>query len=106
WNSNHVETILLSDTSGGVLYSDATDTRMVATYISRVDTLWFSAPIDTLEGVTTPSDVAAPVHRFDDTKHRWIGYTAIATSRFQEYFPTGLDFTRQSESLLVDVPSS
>jgi hypothetical protein len=106
WNSNHVETILLPDTSAGVLYSDATKTRMVATYIPRVDTLWFSTPIDTLEGVTTPSDVAAPEHRFDDTKHRWIGYTAIATSRFQEYFSTGLDFTRQSEPLLVDVPSS
>jgi hypothetical protein len=106
WHSGHVETIPLPGTDAVPLFSDATNTRMVASYIPRVDTLWFSVPIDVLEGVTTPSDVAAPLHRFDDTKHRWVGYTAIATSRFQEYFPAGLDVTRSSDALVVDVPSS
>lgn len=106
WHSSHVEALPLPTTDPGPLFSDATNTRMVAVYIPRVDTLWFSAPIDVLEGVTTPPQVAAPVHRFDDTKHRWVGYTAVATSRFQEYFPQSLDFTRSSEPLLVDVPSS
>jgi hypothetical protein len=106
WNSDHVETILLPNTDPGPLFADATHTRMVAVYIPRVDALWFSAPIDELEGVVTPTDVAAPLHVFQDTKHRWVGYTAIATSRFEEYFPAGLDFTRSSEPLLVDVPSS
>jgi hypothetical protein len=106
WNSAHVETIHLADTTPGPLYADATQTRMVAVYVPKVDALWFSAPIDELAGVMTPSDVAAPVHRFQDSRHRWVGYTAVATSRFEEYFPAGLDFTRSSEPLLVDVPSS
>jgi hypothetical protein len=106
WNGGHVETILLPTTDPGALYSDAVQNRMVAVYIPRVDTLWFSLPVDVLEGVPTPTAVAAPVHRFDDTKHRWVGYTAVATSRFQEYFPQALDCTRSSQPLVVDVPSS
>jgi hypothetical protein len=106
WNSHHVETLPLATTDPGPIFSDATFTRMVGVYIPQTDLLWFSAPIDELEGITTPSEVAAPVHRFDDTKHRWVGYTAVATSRFQEYFSANLDFTRSSEPLLVDVPSS
>jgi hypothetical protein len=104
--SAHVETVDLSSIAGGPIYSDATETRMVAVYIPKVDTLWFAAPFDDLDGVTTPFQTAAPVHRFDDTKHRWVTYTAIGTSRFQEYFPSGLDFTRTGEPLIVDVPSS
>lgn len=107
--SAHVETIDLKSLDAGVLYADpkATPPRAVAVYIPKVDTLWFSSPIDVLDGVVTPStDVAAPVHRFSDTLHRWVRYRAVATSRFQEYFPPGLDFTRASEELLVDVPSS
>jgi hypothetical protein len=106
WNGHHVEALQLPTTAPGPLYSDATRTRMVGVYIPQIDALWFSVPIDVLEGVTTPSEIAAPVHRFDDTKHRWVAYTAIATSRFQEYFPAQLDFTRSSEVLRVDVPSS
>ena len=106
WQGDHVETLALPTTDPGVIYSDAKQTRLVGTYIPRVDTLWFSVPIDHLEGVTTPSEVAAPVHRFEDTKHRWVGYTAVATTRFQEYFPSASNFTRSSEPLVVDVPSS
>jgi hypothetical protein len=101
-----VETIPLATVDPGPIYADPTTMRMVAVYIPSVDVLWFSAPIDVLEGVTTPSAVAAPLHRFADTKHRWVRYTAIATSRFEEYFEAGLDFTRTGEPLMVDVPSS
>jgi hypothetical protein len=106
WHSDHVETIELATTEPGPIYSNATSTRMVAIYMPKVDTLWFSAPFDKLEGVTTQSAVAAPLHRFNDTKHRWVSYVAVATSRFQEYFLPGLDFTRSSNRLMVDVPSS
>ena len=106
WQSAHVETIPLPTADAGPVFSDGSQTRMVAVYIPRVDTLWFAAPFDELEGVATPASVAAPVHRFDDTRHRWVGYTAVANSRFEEYFPAGLDFTRASAPLLVDVPSS
>ena len=80
---------------------------MVAVYLSEVDTLWFAASSDALPGVETPADVAAPVHHFADTKHRCINYQATASSRFQEYFTeAGLGFTRTSDPIMVDVPSS
>jgi hypothetical protein len=107
WHSNHVETISLASLDPGYIWADSSQTRKVAIYIPQVDNLWFSAPFDTLEGVTTPSEVSAPLHRFDDTKHRWVTYTAVANSRFEEFFPEpNLVFTRQSEPLVVDVPSS
>ncbi len=106
WNSDHIETIPLASTEPGAIASDATGTRLVAVYIPKVDTLWFAAPFDELAGVDTPSVVAAPLHHFDDTKHRWVRYQAIATSDFQEYFPPNLDFTRPGIPLFVDVPSS
>jgi hypothetical protein len=109
-HGGNVDTIPLGTLNAGEIYSidnsDPTNKRGVAVYIPSVDTLWFSSPIDVLAGVSTPSDVAAPLHRFGDTKHRWINYQATATSRFEEYFPAGLDFTRSSDALLVDVPSS
>jgi hypothetical protein len=51
---------------------------------------------------------AAPRHRIGDTRHHRIRYTARATSRFREYFDpqAGLDFTRASEPVTVDVPAS
>jgi hypothetical protein len=104
---DHVETIPLGTTDGGVIYSDASESIAVGVYLPRVDTLWFSAPFDELEGVATPPEVAAPQHHLPDTKHRWIAYRAIATSRFAEYFgDDSLDFTRTGPPLIVDVPSS
>jgi hypothetical protein len=59
---------------------------------------------------------AAPRHQFNDAKRRKIAYTAVASSRYREYFPTEaaqaaaglepLDFTRRSEPVIVDVPAS
>jgi hypothetical protein len=81
--------------------------RLVAVYIPEVDTLWFAAPFDELAGVSSPDAVAAPVHGLGDTKHRCVNYRATASSRFQEYFTEpGLDFTRTSDAVMVDVPSS
>jgi hypothetical protein len=91
------------------IYSDVSETRIIAVYIPQVDVLWFAGPQDHLEGVINPSATvpSAPLHRFDDTMHRWVVYSAVATSRFQEYFPQkGLDFTRSGPTLVVDVPSS
>jgi hypothetical protein len=105
-HADHVETIPLAVTSGGPIYADATATRKVATYIPKVDTLWFSAPFDDLDGVPTDPDVAAPVHRLNDTKHRFVAYSPVATSRYEENFPQGLDYTRAGNALIVDVPSS
>ena len=51
---------------------------------------------------------AAPRHLFNDTRHHRVHYRAVATSRYREYFPQdeGLDFTRASEAVMVDVPAS
>jgi hypothetical protein len=51
---------------------------------------------------------AAPKHELGDTRRHLVRYTAIATSRYREYFDpeAGLDFTRSSEEVLVDVPAS
>jgi hypothetical protein len=53
-------------------------------------------------------DNAAPRHLFNDAKRHLVRYTAVATSRFREYFAQdqGLDFTRHSEPVVVDVPAS
>ncbi|MGA8938581.1 MAG: hypothetical protein WB439_05385 [Acidobacteriaceae bacterium] len=104
--SSHVEKIDLSTLDQALIYADVSQTRAVATYIPQGDTLWFSVPTDRLPGLATPSEVAAPRHQFNDTKHRKVRYQAIATSRFQEYFPAGLKFTRSSPRLMVNVPSS
>ncbi len=51
---------------------------------------------------------AAPKHELGDTRRHRVRYTAIATSRYREYFDPAadLDFTRTSEEILVDVPAS
>jgi hypothetical protein len=102
----HVEKIELKVLNEGPIFATAAEHRMVASYISKGDTLWFSAPMDTLPGLTAPASVAAPVHQFGDTKHRRVNYQAVACSRFREYFPDGLDHTRTSDKVVVSVPSS
>ncbi len=51
---------------------------------------------------------AAPRHELGDTRRHIVRYTAVATSRYREYFAqdAGLDFTRTSEPVSVDVPAS
>ncbi len=49
---------------------------------------------------------AAPRHELGDTKRHLVRYKAVATSRYREYFPPDLDFTRSSDEVLVDVPAS
>jgi hypothetical protein len=102
-----VDRIPLGSLDAAPIFSDGSGDRMVAVYLPEVDTLWFAAPFDQLAGVTPPSDVAAPVHDLGDTRHRCINYRATASSRFREYFTEpGLVFTRTSDPIMVDVPSS
>ena len=105
--ADHVEAIELNSMDQAMVPADGASERFVASYIPQVDTLWFAAPFDSLQGVPSPFQVAAPVHQFGDTKHRRVRYRATAASRFQEYFTEpGLEFTRTSDALSVDVPSS
>jgi hypothetical protein len=50
-------------------------------------------------------------HEFHDTKHRNVTYTAVATTRFMEYFPDSLrtdpaNFTRTSQPVTISVLNS
>jgi hypothetical protein len=51
---------------------------------------------------------AAPRHILNDTKRHIVKYTAMATSRFKEYFPENQEggFTRSSNQVIVDIPAS
>lgn len=102
-----VERYEMTSLAGGIMYADSLETRAIGTYIPQGNTLWFSAPGDTIPGMTAPGVVAAPLHVFTDTKHRRIQYQAISTSRFQEYFSEpNLTFTRSSEKIVANIPSS
>ena len=51
------------------------------------------------------------IHEFHDTKHRTVSYTAVAATRFREYFPAAITadrakITRTSVPEVVSVPSS
>lgn len=106
--SSHVDRIPLSSLDGGMLAADgSTNSRQVAVYVPQIDSLWFAAPFDQLDGVAAPYELAAPLHELGDTKHRMVRYRAVSSSRFQEYFPEpGTVTTRTGPSLTVDVPSS
>ena len=50
-------------------------------------------------------------HEFHDTRHRMVSYTAVATTRFREYFPPALtadpaNLTRTSEPVEIAILSS
>jgi hypothetical protein len=74
-----------------------------------------------LNGATTPFNTAiepnmtvariAGNHEFHDTKHRKVNYTAIATTRFREYFPTTITsdpdkITRKSLPQILSILNS
>jgi hypothetical protein len=105
--SGHVERIPLTSDDDGPVAADGTGLRQVAYYLKEIDTLWFAAPFDQLDGVPSPGQLCAPVHRLDDTRHRTVRYRAVASSRFAEYFPDSAAVTtRTGGALTVDVPSS
>ena len=63
----------------------------------------------------TPSPGRPPTHElrheFGDTKHRWVEYTATATTRFREYFPPSITADKNlirnvGPTLRLSIPSS
>lgn len=117
----HVETIPLPSLEEGYLLAPEKGFRNVGYYDPENAQLAFvrygdrGGPSDDDSFVTFFSD-AAPRHQFNDTKRRKVAYTAVASSRYREYFPSDaaqeenglppLDFTRRSEPIVVDVPAS
>jgi hypothetical protein len=107
-HASHVDRIPLPTLDAGPVAADGSaNSRKVAVYVPRIDSLWFAAPFDQLDGVPAPDELAAPLHELSDTRHRMVRYRAVSSSRFQEYFPDlGTVTTRTGPSLTVDVPSS
>jgi hypothetical protein len=109
----HADELPLRTMQEGYLFASGADQRRVGYYDPEHDQIAFLRSGDFL-GVPGPSPKpladAAPRHFFGDTKHRRVAYTAVATSRYREYFDQGanppLDFTRSSEPVMVDIPAS
>jgi hypothetical protein len=87
------------------------ETRLVGYYDPEHDQIAFVRAGDWVgrPGWTERSfENAAPRHQLGDTQHHRVTYTAVATSRFQEYFAAdvAMGFTRTSDPVMVDVPAS
>ncbi|HZY51005.1 MAG TPA: hypothetical protein VFE64_14640 [Devosia sp.] len=119
--TTHADEIPLPGLNEGYLSvpTGANTSRAVGYYNPTHDLICFVRQGDvlsaTLNGVSIFID-AAPRHHFNDTKHHRVSYTAIATSRFRDYFTPTLDpsnpnspardFTRKSAPVHVDIPAS
>jgi len=95
----------------GYLVVPGADVRRVGYYDPENDQIAFVRSGDHAGPATASEQYfvqAAPRHELGDTKRRIVRYSAIATSRYREYFPqhAGLSFTRTSETTTVDVPAS
>jgi hypothetical protein len=70
------------------------------------------ATIGTRELIFPPETIGhSSRHEFHDTKHRKVIYTAVATTRFREYFPNAVtahpaNITRRSQPVTISIPSS
>jgi hypothetical protein len=107
----HVDEVPLISLREGYL---TTSGRTVGYYDADHDLICF-APAGTSLGNLASGEMifrdAAPCHRLGDARHHMIEYTAVATSRYREYFPqnegsTPRDFTRRSDPVAVHVAAS
>jgi hypothetical protein len=107
-----VETLPLNGVREHTLRAAGAEYRAVGHYDPEHDQIAFlragSRFGDPNENESVFYSDAAPRHTLSDTKRRRVQYTAIATTRYQEYFAQdqGLEFTRSSEPVVVDVPAS
>jgi hypothetical protein len=93
-------------------FDDLSDTTNPQPIVQVAQAQPFELPLNVDDVVATID--AAHVnnkHEFHDTKHRNVTYTAVATTRFREYFPTGItdnvdNITRKSVPLTVSIPNS
>ncbi|WP_158660590.1 peptidoglycan-binding domain-containing protein [Paraburkholderia hospita] len=92
-----------------ILFARSNEVRAVGYYVPSVDLVAFATGGDALghlvPGVRLFQDTA-PRHHIGDVQHHIVRYTAVATSRYRDYFAPELDFTRRSEPVEVSVPAS
>jgi hypothetical protein len=105
------DTLALPHTGEGLVYAQEHERRAQAYYDRERDLLAFARLGDALGEMgraTIVDEEAAPRHQLGDTRRRRVSYRAVASSRYREYFAQdqGLDFTRASAPVVVDVPAS
>jgi hypothetical protein len=108
-SSAHVAEIPLPLAKEGYLYAPGTDRREVGYYDPENDQVAMVRFGDrTGAAATYPVTFvnAAPRHLLNDTRRHRVRYVATATSRFRDCFPPGLEFSRDSSPVTVDVPAS
>jgi hypothetical protein len=108
-HEGHVDELPLNSLDEGYLDASATPRRRVGYYDPEHDQIGFTRAGDWMgrpDRNVHDFDNAAPRHLLNDAKHHRVTYTAVATSRFREYFPQDVDFSRRSDSVTVDVPAS
>jgi hypothetical protein len=110
--SAHVDEIPLSDLRESTLVASGTDRRFVGFYDPQHDQIAF---VRSGDRTGPPGEItsaffadAAPRHLLGDTKHHRVTYSAVAASRYREYFAADVPrgFTRASAPVVVDVPAS
>jgi hypothetical protein len=88
------------------------ETPTVAAVPAKTEASAKAAPVKLAGLATALLEFPEYRHEFGDTKYRQVQYTAVATTRFREYFDPGqvssgaLTLTRQSPVATVDVLSS
>ena len=107
----HVDELPLPDLSENYLVASGKEYRRVGYYDPEHDQIGFVRQGDITGNPDDDKIIfvdAAPRHLFNDTKHHRVSYTAVATTRYREYFPPdpNLKCTRESEPVVVDVPAS
>jgi hypothetical protein len=112
---SHVDEVPLPDLKERYLIAAGVNARKVAYFDADHELICFAPAGSRLGNLSSGALVdadAAPCHRIGDGKHHVVRYTAVATSRYCEYFPpppaagAPLDFTRASEETVVHVPAS
>lgn len=110
-HASPVDEIHLAGIREGYLGTGGADGRLGGYYDPEHEQMAFVRAGDftgSQDRPATPFIDAMPRHQIGDVKHHRISYTAVAASRYREYFPQdqGLDFTRRSAPVIVDVPAS
>jgi hypothetical protein len=105
-----VDELPLPEPTEGYLVASGQERRLVGYYDPEHEQIAFVRQGESIgpPGRSLVFAGAAPRHLLNDTKFHRVTYTAVATSRYREYFPQGedADFTRRSPPIEVEVPAS
>lgn len=74
------------------------------THVATIPVLYTDKKLELLNAggamIVTPDMLPAITHSFNDTKHRMVNYTPVATTRYREYFTGIIETAKQKGELL------